>query len=89
MLGDPEYSLYNRFGIGQLPWSGIFNIQVLSSVFSLASEGIKNTKTGQGSNRWLNSGGFAVDHGGVVRWVKVAKDVSDTCDYLEALQTVL
>lgn len=62
---------------------------MLRNVRALATqEGIKNTRTGEGSNRWLNSGGFAIDTTGTVCWGKVAKDASDVCDYKEALQTL-
>lgn len=85
---DPDYRLYNAFGIGQLGWDKLFTRETLSNVKALAAAGIKNTPTGQGSNRWLNSGGFAVDHGGILRWVKVAEQASDMCDYEEAVRTL-
>ncbi|PWN35177.1 uncharacterized protein FA14DRAFT_160437 [Meira miltonrushii] len=85
---DPNYTLFNAFGIGQLGWTQLFTRQIFGSLKSLASEGIKNTQTGHGSNRWLNSGGFAIDHGGNVRWAKVAEQAADVCNYEEAVKTV-
>lgn len=54
------------------------------------NEGIVNTTTGAGSWRWQNSGGFAVDKEGKVKWVKVAKDAGDMCPYDgEAVKSLL
>lgn len=53
------------------------------------SDGIDLTTTGKGSWRWQNSGGFAVDGQGKVRWRKVAVDSADMCDYAEAAGTVV
>lgn len=86
---DPNYTLYNLFGIGQLGWTQLFTKQTFGLLKSLASEGIKNTQTGKGSNRWLNSGGFAIDHGGNVQWAKVAEEAADVCDYDEAVKTIV
>ena len=52
-------------------------------------DGIDLRPTGKGSYRWQNSGGFAVDRQGKVRWRKVARDSSDVCDYREAARTVV
>lgn len=54
-----------------------------------ASDGIDLTPTGKGSWRWQNSGGFAVDGQGKVRWRKIATDSADMCDYAEAAGTVV
>jgi len=51
-------------------------------------EGIDLRPTGEGSYRWQNSGGFAIDRDGKVRWKKIAKDSSDICDYSEAARTI-
>jgi hypothetical protein len=89
VIADPKYEIYDRFGIGQLPFTALFSWQVISDVRNLAAQGIKNTRTGQGSNRWQNSGGFAVDIGGKVQWKKVATHAGDTCDYQQAVKSVL
>lgn len=52
------------------------------------SDGIDLRPTGVGSYRWQNSGGFAVDSAGTIRWRKIAKDSSDMCDYSEAAKTI-
>jgi hypothetical protein len=57
VIADPEYKVYDKFGIGQLSWSGLFSTSMISELRALASQGIKNTQTGKGSNRWQNSGG--------------------------------
>lgn len=85
---DPNYNLFNAFGIGQLGWTQLFTKQTFGLLKELANEGIKNTQTGQGSNRWLNSGGFTVDHGGIIRWAKVAEEAADVCNYKEAVKTI-
>jgi len=51
-------------------------------------DGIELSTTGKGSWRWQNSGGFAVDGAGKIRWRKVAVDSADMCDYAEAAGTV-
>ncbi|UZJ57083.1 hypothetical protein CBS101457_006403 [Exobasidium rhododendri] len=89
VIADPEYKIYDSFGIGQLGYSGLFSMSMVTELRNLASKGIKNTTTGQGSNRWQNSGGFAVDQGGVVRWRKVATNAGDTCDYQKAVKTII
>jgi hypothetical protein len=58
VLADPKYEVYDKFGIGQLGWSGLFSSSMITELRSLASQGIKNTSTGKGSNRWQNSGGY-------------------------------
>lgn len=45
---DPEYKIYDKFGIGQLPWSGLFSTAMITELRSLASQGIKNTKMEKG-----------------------------------------
>lgn len=56
VIADPEYKVYDSFGIGQIGYGGMFSWNVVKNLRSLAAEGIKNTPTGQGSNRWQNSG---------------------------------
>ena len=66
------------------------NGSIMTSLKALKeSEGIDLTPTGKGSWRWQNSGGFAVDREGKIRWRKVATDSADVCDYLEAAKTVV
>lgn len=45
-----------------------------------------NTKTGSSSDRWQNSGSFAIDGNGVVKWKHVAEHAGDTCDYEKAVE---
>ena len=62
---------------------------MITELQKLRKEGIVNTQTGNGSWRWQNSGGFAVDKEGKIRWRKIAKDSSDMCDYAEAAKTIV
>ncbi|KAL1297360.1 hypothetical protein AAFC00_004901 [Neodothiora populina] len=90
LIADPSRELYAAWGIGVLPWTGMVNGNVMGALKSLKeSDGIDLTPTGKGSWRWQNSGGFAVDSQGVVKWRKVAVDSSDMCDYSEAAGTVV
>lgn len=88
LLADPEFSLNASYGVGLLPWSGIFSWAMVQALRDLAAKGIRNRETREGSYRWLNSGGFAVTTDGKVRWLKVAQHAGDTCDYDEARKTL-
>ncbi|PWN44392.1 hypothetical protein IE81DRAFT_321286 [Ceraceosorus guamensis] len=89
LIDDPSTRLYATWGIGELSWGGLFNLSMLSRLRELAStKGISNRKTGKGSQRWQNSGGFAVDRTGKVTWAKVASDAGDTCDYVKAAESL-
>lgn len=55
---------------------------------ALKAKGIVNTETVDGSYRWQNSGGFAVDATGVVRWRHLAEHAGDMCDYVEAAKSL-
>ncbi|WWD08988.1 hypothetical protein V865_007103 [Kwoniella europaea PYCC6329] len=90
LLPDPKREIYAQWGIGQLGWMGMINSTVLDNLKQLKqSDGIDLRTTGKGSYRWQNSGGFAVDGKGVVKWRKVAEDSSDICDYTNASRTIL
>ncbi|WVR03605.1 hypothetical protein IAU60_000597 [Kwoniella sp. DSM 27419] len=90
LIPDPQRELYAKWGIGALGWGGMINSTVMESLKTLkAEDGIDLRPTGEGSWRWQNSGGFAVDDQGTVRWNKVAKDSSDVCDYAAAARTIL
>lgn len=66
------------------------NSNVVDSLKSLKEkDGIDLTPTGKGSWRWQNSGGYAVDGQGKIRWSKIAKDSADMCDYDEAAKTIV
>lgn len=91
LIADSQRTLYSSFGVGTLGWGGLFSRSMLKELTDLKNnEGIVNTTTGAGSWRWQNSGGFAVDREGKVRWVKVAKDAGDVCPYDgEAVKSLL
>jgi len=89
LVSDPDRKLYAQWGIGVLGWGGMVNGSIMSKVKELkVSDGIDLTPTGKGSWRWQNSGGFAVDAAGKVRWRKVAQDSSDMCDYADAARNI-
>lgn len=90
LVSDEKREVYAKWGIGQVGWLGLINGEMISKIKTLQKEdGIGLTQTGEGSWRWQNSGGFAVDGDGKVKWVKVAKDAGDMCDYSEAAGTVV
>jgi hypothetical protein len=89
IVADPERKSYAAWGVGSLGWGGMVNGGVMEALKSLKeSDGIDLRPTGVGSYRWQNSGGFAVDGEGKIRWRKIAKDSSDMCDYAEAAETI-
>ncbi|THW39575.1 hypothetical protein D6D21_07249 [Aureobasidium pullulans] len=78
LVADPERKAYAAWGVGSLGWGGMVNGGVMEALKSLKeSDGIDLRPTGVGSYRWQNSGGFAVDSAGTIRWRKIAKDSSD------------
>ncbi|KAI5198275.1 hypothetical protein E4T39_06841 [Aureobasidium subglaciale] len=90
LVSDPERKIYAAWGVGALGWTGMVNGGIMDALKSLKeSDGIDLRPTGAGSYRWQNSGGFAVDGDGKIRWKKIAKDSSDVCDYAAAAKTVV
>ncbi|KAM0789765.1 hypothetical protein ACM66B_006618 [Microbotryomycetes sp. NB124-2] len=89
LISDPDRTLYGQFGLGTLPFTALFGFTALKNLRTLASEGIVNTATRDGSNRWQNSGAFAVDVDEQVKWVHVATDASDVSDWTAARQSLL
>ncbi|CAO1639226.1 unnamed protein product [Sympodiomycopsis kandeliae] len=86
LINDPERQIYAQFGIGSMGWSGLFSLSMVKTLLDLKNnEGIINTPTGKNSWRWQNSGGLVIDPQGIVRWIKIAKDASDYCDYPQAV----
>ena len=61
---------------------------MITSLLALKKSGIVNTTTGAGSNRWQNSGGFAVNSKGVITFVKIAEHAGDMVDYEVAAQSL-
>ena len=90
IVSDPERKSYAAWGVGSLGWGGMVNGDIMGALKSLKeSDGIDMRPTGVGAYRWQNSGGFAVDGQGKIRWLKIAKDSSDVCDYAEAAGTIV
>lgn len=88
LIADPSRELYAAFGVGTLPWSGLFGTVILGPLKELASKGIKNRETSSKSNRWQNSATFAVKVGGEVTWVHVAEHAGDMSDMEEAAKSL-
>lgn len=88
LIADPSRELYAAFGIGTLPWSGLFGTIILGPLKELASKGIKNRETLPKSNRWQNSATFAVKSGGEVKWVHVAEHAGDMSDVRSAAKSL-
>lgn len=89
LVADPDRKIYAAWGIGQLGWTGMINGTVMKALKVLKDdEGIDLSQTGKGSYRWQNSGGFAVDPEGLIRWRKLAESSADMCDYVEAAKAV-
>lgn len=84
LVPSPDRTLYAKFGITTLSFFQVFSSSVISGVQKLSKEGIVNTETRNGSNRYQNSGGFAIKKGGEVVWRHVSKDAGDMGDYNEA-----
>ncbi|GAA95442.1 uncharacterized protein L969DRAFT_299364 [Mixia osmundae IAM 14324] len=86
IVADPERRLYAKWGVGQLGWAALFNMDTLSKVSQLAKEGIKNTYTH--GNRWQNHGTFAVDPKGTITWSHLGKDAGDMSDIGAAIASL-
>lgn len=64
------------------------SMPMMTSLLTLKKAGIVNTATGAGSNRWQNSGGFAVNSKGIVTFVKIAEHAGDMVDYEVAVKSL-
>ena len=85
LISDPKRECYAAWGIGELGWGGMVNADIMRTLHkNKVQEGLDITKGDWSNYRWQNSGGFAVDGQGKVKWRKLAKDSSDVCDYAEA-----
>jgi hypothetical protein len=63
----------------------VLNPSSLFAVWKLGrEEGVWNRPTESGS-RWQTAGSFAVDVGGVIRWVHVAKAADDISEFKAAV----
>jgi hypothetical protein len=79
IISDPERKSYAAWGVGSLGWGGMVNGDIMGALkFLKESDGIDMRPTG-----------FAVDGQGKIRWLKIAKDSSDVCDYAEAAGTIV
>lgn len=69
-------------------YTGLFSSAMFQQLKDLRSKGIVNTKTGSCSNRWQNSGSFAINQEGVVKWRHLASHAGDMADFDEAIKAV-
>lgn len=76
LVPDPTRAIYAAWGVGSLSVSALFSYPMVTALLKLKKEGTVNTETVKGSNRWQNSGGFAVKDG-KVQWVKVAEHAGE------------
>ncbi|TKX26722.1 hypothetical protein C1H76_0876 [Elsinoe australis] len=85
LVSDVNRELYAAWGIGQLGWGQMVNADIMRRLHeNKVKEGLDLTKSDWTSYRWQNSGGFAVDREGRVRWRHLASDSSDVCDFRKA-----
>jgi len=90
IVPDPNRELYAKWGIGTLGWTEMVNGDIMNKMHEQkVKEGLDITKSDWTSYRWQNSGGFAIDSEGKIRWRKLAKDASDVCDWAEASDCIV
>lgn len=89
MVVDDEREIYAAWGLGLSSyWHAMGPGNLYSAVQLGKSEGIWN-RTVESGTRWQTGGAFAVDRGGKVRWVSVARTASDVPDLGAALKALL
>ena len=89
VLVDEERKAYAQYGLGVSSFWHVLNPWSMGEVFRLAlgEEKIKNRPTESGT-RWQNSGVFAVDAAGIVKYSHPSKTTDDLGDLDEAVQSV-
>lgn len=89
VIVDEDRDLYAAWGLGLTSyWHAVGPMSIYNAVQLGKSEGIWNRTTESGS-RWQMSGAFAVDRGGIVRWVNVARTASEIPDLDAALRALI
>ncbi|PNS21105.1 hypothetical protein CAC42_3443 [Sphaceloma murrayae] len=89
LVSDVDRELYAAWGVGQLGWTQMVNADIMRRLHeNKVKEGLDITKSDWTSYRWQNSGGFAVDAEGKVRWRHLASDSSDVGNWKEAADTL-
>ncbi|KAH7001809.1 hypothetical protein EDB80DRAFT_685009 [Ilyonectria destructans] len=85
---DDERDLYAQWGLGISTTWHVANPATLWSALCLAKdEDIWNRNATSGS-RWQMSGAFAVDQGGMIRWVHVGRTADDLPDFKVAVESL-
>lgn len=89
VIVDEDRDLYAAWGLGLTSyWHAVGPMSIYNAVQLGKSEGIWNRTTESGS-RWQMSGAFAVDRGGIVRWVNIARTASEIPDLDAALRALI
>ncbi|KAF2220679.1 hypothetical protein BDZ85DRAFT_187111, partial [Elsinoe ampelina] len=89
LVSDVSRELYAKWGIGTLGWTELVNADIMRTLHEgKVKEGLDITKGDWTGWRWQNSGGFAVDAEGKVRWVHLARDSSDVGNWGEAVDVL-
>ncbi|KAF4555224.1 Hypothetical protein D9617_3g022960 [Elsinoe fawcettii] len=89
LVSDVNRELYAKWGIGVLGWTELVNADIMRTLHDgKIKEGLDITKGDWTGWRWQNSGGFAVDGEGRIRWRHLAKDSSDVGNWKEAADTL-
>lgn len=89
LVADISRETYGELGIGWITFRQLFGGDMWKALFKLKEEGIINTETGRGSNRYQNSGGIALDKDGIVRFVHLAVHAGDVVCYEDAVKSIM
>ena len=81
-VDDPSRNTYATWGLGLTSRSHFAGADSLRGVGNLFGQGIRNRHPS--GTRWQSAGTFAVDGGGVVRWVHIPRHAGDLPDLQSA-----
>lgn len=76
---DEERTLYGSWGLGRSSLSHFLGPRSLRGVAALARQGVRNRHPV--GTRWQTAGTFAIDAGGVVRFVHAPAHAGDLADF--------
>lgn len=85
---DEGREIYAAWGLGVSSiWHILNPVSIFSAIQLASSEGIWNRATESGT-RWQTSGAFALDKGGIIRWLHVSRSADDMPNLEEALAAI-